>query len=77
MVLDGIAAFKLLAEFNLNGIRSVLKAHLHFYKSLPALHRKRKLTQLEKGKDLPKEMLQKSIVFQFYIRKRKTFNEIL
>ena len=77
MCLDGIAAFKLLAEFNLNGIRSVLKAHLHFYKSLPALHRKRKLTQLEKRKDLPKEMLQKSIVFQFYIRKRKTFNEIL
>lgn len=77
MCLDGIAAFKLLAEFNLNGIRSVLKAHLHFYKSLPALHRKRKLTQPEKEKALPIEMLQKSIVFQFYIRKQKTFNDIL
>ena len=76
MCLDGIAAFKLLAEFNLNGIRSVLKAHLHFYKSLPALHRKRKFTQPGKGKVLPKEMFQKSIVFQFYVRKRISFNEI-
>jgi hypothetical protein len=31
MVLDAVAAFKLLAEGNLNGIKSVLKAHYHFY----------------------------------------------
>jgi len=77
MVLDGVAAFKLLAELNLNGIRSVLKAHFHFYKSLPELHRKRILTRPGKGKTLPLEILRKSIVFQFYFRKRKSFNEIL
>ncbi len=76
MFLDGIAALKLLAELNLNGIRSVLKAHLHFYKSLPALHKKRKSTCPKKGKSIPAEMLKKSIVFQFYIGKRKRFNEI-
>ena len=77
MVLDGVAAFKLLAELNLNGIRSVLKAHFHFYKSLPELHRKRILTRPGKGKTLPREMLRKSIVFQFYVRKKKRFSELL
>jgi hypothetical protein len=76
MILDGAAAFKLLAELNLNGIKSVLKAHCHFHKSLPELRRKR--MQAAKGGDYiqPLERLPKSIVFQFYIRKRKRFSEI-
>ncbi len=76
MVLDGVAALKLLAEFNLNGIRSVLKAHFHFYRSLPALHRKRR--QTTKAGHLPScaRRLPLSIVFQFYIRKKKLFSEI-
>jgi len=77
MVLDGVAALKLLAELNLNGIRSVLKAHFHFYKSLPELHRKRRQSHSEKGKTLPPEMLRKRIVFQFYVRKKKRFSELL
>jgi GT2 family glycosyltransferase len=76
MILDFVAAMKLLAEFNLNGIRSVLKAHFHFYKSLPDLYRKRKLASLNGHFKLPKEKLPRSIVFQFYVRKRKRFSEI-
>lgn len=76
MALDGIAALKLLAEFNLNGIRSVFKAHVHFYASLPQLHKKRQQTRPPKKTKLPEEMLRKSIVFQFYIRKRKLYNEL-
>ncbi len=76
MILDGIAAFKLLAEFNLNGIKSVLKAHYQFYKSLSVLRGKRKLAAKDGHYILPPEKLPKSIVFQFYIRKRKRFNEI-
>jgi hypothetical protein len=76
MILDGLAALKLLAELNLNGIRSVLRAHFHFYGSLPALRRKRKQTHPPKNTKLPKEMLRKSIVFQFYIRKRKLYSEL-
>ena len=76
MVLDGVAAFKLLAEFNLNGIKSVLRAHYHFYKSLPALREKRKLAAKDGHYILPPEKLPRSIVFQFYVRKRKRFSEI-
>ena len=76
MILDGVAAFKLLSEFNFNGIKSVLKAHYHFYKSLSALREKRKLIWRDSINAVPTEKLPKSIVFQFYLRKRKTFGEI-
>lgn len=76
MALDGIAALKLLSEFNLNGILSVFKAHVHFYLSLPELHKKRQQTRPSKKTKLPEEMLRKSIVFQFYIRKRKLYSEL-
>ena len=76
MILDGVAAFKLLSEFNFNGIKSVLKAHYHFYKSLPALREKRKRSAKVSVNAVPTEKLPESIVFQFYLRKRKTFGEI-
>ncbi len=76
MILDGVAAFKLLAEFNFNGIRSVLKAHYHFYLSLPELRRKRKQALPIDDIELSSGRLAKSIVFQFYIRKQKLFSEI-
>jgi hypothetical protein len=75
LFLDGVAAFKLLAEFNVNGIKSVVKAHFQFWKSIPELRKKRKtiLRKVESG--LPGH-IQKSIVFQFYFRKRKYFSEL-
>lgn len=76
MVLDGVAAAKLLGEFNFNGIKSVLKAHWHFYISLPSLNRKRKMVGRSNQLRNPAGMLNKSIVFQFYIRKIKRFSEI-
>jgi hypothetical protein len=76
MILDGVAAFKLLSEFNFNGIKSVLKAHYHFYKSLPSLREKRKRSAKVSINAVPTKKLPESIVFQFYLRKRKTFGEI-
>ena len=76
MILDGVAAFKLLAEFNFNGIRSVLRAHYHFYLLLPELRRKRKQTAPFVDIELCSGRLAKSIVFQFYVRKKKRFSEI-
>jgi GT2 family glycosyltransferase len=75
MILDAIAAFKLLAEFNLNGISSVLKAHYHFYRSLPDLQRKRKALKMQQA---TQSETQKSvnIVWQFYIRKRKKYSDL-
>ena len=77
MILDGVAAFKLLAEFNLNGIRSVLKAHWQFWWSLPGLHAKRKLVQHHRCKKPVEVTLPVSIIFQFYFRKRKRYSDLL
>ncbi len=77
MILDGVAAMKLLAEFNLNGIKSVLKSHYHFYLSLPVLRRKRQLARKAGHLKPPAKRLPQSIVFQFYVRKQKRFNDIL
>lgn len=76
MILDGVAALKLIGELNFNGIKSVLKAHWHFYKSLNELHRRRMSVLRNKEFNKPKEMLHKSIVFQFYVRKKKRFSDI-
>ena len=76
MILDGVAAFKLLAEFNLNGIFSVLKAHYHFYCSIPSLNRKRKQARMDGHLRYLAGKLSLSIVSQFYLRKRKRFGEI-
>jgi hypothetical protein len=75
MILDAIAAFKLLAEFNLNGISSVLKAHFHFYRSLPDLHRKRKTLKMQQSTQ-PEGRKSVNIVWQFYVRKRKKYSEL-
>jgi hypothetical protein len=76
MILDGVAAFKLLAEFNLNGIKSVLKAHFQFWLSLPALRQKRKMSRQVGHPVKSVGIFPKSIVFQFYVWKRKRFSEI-
>ena len=76
MVLDAVAAFKLLTELNLNGIRSVLKAHYQFYISIPSLHKKRKQARNARHLKPPARRFPRSIVFQFYVRKRKRFSDL-
>jgi len=76
MILDAVAAIKLLTEFNIKGIQAVLKAHYHFYRSLPQLKIKRKQAEKTGHFRSPSEQLPKSIVIQFYFRKRKRFNDI-
>ena len=75
LALDGLAALKLLTEFNLNGIRAVWKAHIQFYRAIPQLKAKRKALEVE-PKVKTNGQLSSSIVFQFYFRKRKRFSDI-
>lgn len=77
MILDGIAALKLVGELNFNGIRSVLKAHYQFYRSLKELHRRRMQVLRNRKYRKPAEMLPHSIVFHYYVRKRKRFSDIV
>ncbi|MGV8136452.1 MAG: glycosyltransferase family 2 protein [Mangrovibacterium sp.] len=74
--LDGAAAMKFLTEGNFGGFRSVWNAHMSYYKALPVLRKKRtRLIQLATPK-WHNEILCKSIIWKFYIQKKKKFGEL-
>ena len=73
LLLDGLAAFKFLLSFKPLHFAAIIKAHIHFYKVLPEY--REKLTS--KGiRDLPDGMLKASVLYNFYVRGKKTFDQL-
>mgnify|MGYP003641035383 FL=1 len=70
LILDGIAAFKFLIEFKPNHLFAILKAHLSFYRHLAELLKKRKAILQKDG-----YYQTKSIVYDYFILKNKTFTK--
>jgi GT2 family glycosyltransferase len=76
MVLDGIAAAKFILGFNFREFWAVIKAHASFYRNLGTLIRKRKETQkLVIVKNHP-EVYSKSIMWKFFLQKKRRFSEL-
>ncbi|MDD4191512.1 MAG: glycosyltransferase family 2 protein [Mangrovibacterium sp.] len=76
MFLDGAAAMKFLIGGNPRGFMSVWNAHLSYYRALPVLKKKRKqLMELSTPK-WHEEILCKSIIWKFYIQKKRKFGEL-
>ncbi|WP_073218891.1 glycosyltransferase family 2 protein [Aequorivita viscosa] len=71
MILDGAAAFQFLLKGKPKHFTAVLKAHYSFYGLLPKFRKKRIKIDLNKN-----YFRVTSIVFQFYIRKIKYFNQL-
>lgn len=69
LLMDGLAGLKFLLEFKLLHIIAILKAHLAFYLHLPTLIKQR--THLKKR---PKYYQTTSIVWEYYIKRKKRFN---
>jgi len=76
MILDGISAMIFLAKFSFSSFGAVLKAHFHFYTSLRTLRKKRKKLLLNKAVNHHKEVYPNSIVFDYFLRKKRTFNQL-
>jgi GT2 family glycosyltransferase len=76
MILDGISAGLFLAKFSFSSFMAVLKAHLHFYRSLKQLRLKRKTIIEQTIKTTHPEMLQESIVFDYFVMKKKVFDKL-
>jgi GT2 family glycosyltransferase len=74
-LLDGVAASMFLFTGNLANFRSVWKAHMDYYRSLPSLKKKREALK-EFNVESPETILNKSIVFEFYIKGNKTFDKL-
>ncbi len=75
MVLDGIAALNFLTAGPRQGFIQVLRAHLHFYKNLKTFIKKRRKLKKNNKFDYP-EIIHKSIIWQFYVKKKHFFSQI-
>ncbi|MCD6354842.1 MAG: glycosyltransferase family 2 protein [Prolixibacteraceae bacterium] len=76
MVLDEVAAIKFIAGFHFRSFWAVVKAHAALYHNLPQLIRKRKITQAATLVSDHKEIFQKNLMWQFFIRRKRKFSEL-
>jgi GT2 family glycosyltransferase len=76
-MLDGLAVLFFLVKGQFKSVGSVWKAHKDYYKNVSNLKEKRKLiTRDSKTTDLRNPLVNKCIVFEFYIKGHKTYNSI-
>lgn len=76
-ILDGLAAVMFLIHGRFSHFRAVLKSHVSYYSSKGELKRKREMVR-KLGKDHTAGLiLNKSIVFEFYIKGIKTYNRLM
>jgi GT2 family glycosyltransferase len=74
--LDGVAAIMYLLKGNFNNFKSVWNAHMDYYRAKSELRRKRALLQKSESNHNQVLILNKSIVFEFYIKGKKTYKSL-
>lgn len=77
MVLDGIAALRFLMQGEFKHFKAIWQAHMAFYSNIAKLKAKRK--QLKPGVKTysHSQVINKSIVYAFFIQKKTTFAQIV
>lgn len=70
--IDGIAGIKLMFSDGFSHMIAVIKAHLHFYRYFLKNQKKRKVTQ----PSWHKEIYNKSILFDFFLRNKKKYSQL-
>jgi GT2 family glycosyltransferase len=76
MILDGMSAAVYLFSGSGSFCYAVFRAHLAFYRSIPRLIRKRIELKSTIGRVHIQEIYRGSILFDFFIRKRRYFNQL-
>jgi GT2 family glycosyltransferase len=76
-ILDGLAAVYFLLQGSLSSVIAVWKAHMDYYKAMDKLKEKREAVQKLGINDPGETVLNKSIVFEFYIKGHKTYKSLL
>ena len=76
MLLDGLASLFFLVKFQFRSAFAVLKAHIDYHKSKDDLKRKREEIKKIGSARVTHLIINKSIVYEFYIKRRKRFKEI-
>jgi GT2 family glycosyltransferase len=76
LLLDGIAGLRFLFTLKLGALWQILRAHTAYYYNLRSLNIKRKKVRVESTFYPEKLILKKSIVFEYYLRGKKKFDEL-
>jgi GT2 family glycosyltransferase len=74
-ILDCIAAFRFLMKFEFANFKAIFKAYFSYYKSKKTLKESRAKVKLLGEKEI-QTIFNKSLIFEFYIRGRKTFERL-
>lgn len=77
MIFDGIAAFKFLFSNGFSHFWAIIRAHLHFYRILPQIRKKRKYLKTKISNRNTKGVYLGYIVIDYFVRKKKTFADII
>jgi len=72
LILDGVASLKFLFEAGFADFFAVMRAHLHFYRKLPQLRKKRSNIHPHPVN----RVYQKNIVFEHFVLKKKCFTSL-
>jgi squalene cyclase len=75
-MLDGIAALFFLLKGEFKSSLAVWKAHMEYYRNIKRLKEKRREAGKEGNKDFTGLILNKNVVFEFYIKRHKTFSSL-
>ncbi|MBN2863946.1 MAG: glycosyltransferase family 2 protein [Bacteroidales bacterium] len=76
-LLDGLAALFFLFKGQFRSVRAVWKAHIDFYKKIDSVKSGREIVRLLGEKEATEWILNKCIVFEFYIKRNRTFNSLV
>jgi GT2 family glycosyltransferase len=76
MILDGLAAVIFLVKGRFSYFNAIFKAHISYYKSKGELRRKREMVKKLGENNTSGFILNKSIIFEFYIKGIKTYNRL-
>jgi GT2 family glycosyltransferase len=75
-ILDGIAAFSFLFNGGIPAVKAVFKAHRDFRKAKSTIITKRNLTPPCDTYGPPHTMMNKSLVFEYYINNKRKYSDI-
>ena len=75
-LLDGVAAVIYLLKGNFGSFKSIWKAHIDYYRNIKELRIKREMVKKLEVIPSSAPILNKSIVFEFYVKGNKTFNSL-
>jgi GT2 family glycosyltransferase len=75
-LLDGVAALVFISKGRTGNAGAILKAHLDYYKNIKKLKLKREVVKNLTINKTMKYLMNKSIVFRFYIKGEKNFSTI-